>query len=110
MNQYTIIINSFYFIYLIKFIEQFQKKLLKYKIKTKVLYLPSKTKKFTVLKSPHVHKKSREQFEIKLYTLLIIFNLKKDINKIKIYLQYLNKGLNINFLPISLKIKETVRI
>ncbi|WGH27138.1 MAG: 30S ribosomal protein S10 [Candidatus Shikimatogenerans bostrichidophilus] len=26
--------------------------------------LPTKTKKFTVLKSPHVHKKSREQFEL----------------------------------------------
>ncbi|WGH25199.1 MAG: 30S ribosomal protein S10 [Candidatus Shikimatogenerans bostrichidophilus] len=26
--------------------------------------LPTKKKKFTVLKSPHVHKKSREQFEL----------------------------------------------
>ncbi|WGH26005.1 MAG: 30S ribosomal protein S10 [Candidatus Shikimatogenerans bostrichidophilus] len=29
--------------------------------------LPTKIKKFTVLKSPHVHKKSREQFELLIH-------------------------------------------
>jgi len=30
--------------------------------------LPTKIKKYTVLKSPHVNKDSREQFEIRLHT------------------------------------------
>lgn len=34
--------------------------------------LPRKIKKYTVNRSPHVHKKSREQFEIRSYCLLII--------------------------------------
>ena len=34
--------------------------------------LPTKKKRITVLKSPHVHKSSREQFEIKSYTKLLI--------------------------------------
>ena len=32
--------------------------------------LPVKTKKITLLKSPHVHKKAREQFEVKRFTKL----------------------------------------
>ncbi|MFT4717967.1 MAG: small subunit ribosomal protein S10 [Rickettsiales bacterium] len=34
--------------------------------------LPTKIKKFTVLKSPHVNKDSREQFEIRSYKRLLI--------------------------------------
>lgn len=33
--------------------------------------LPTKIEKFTVLRSPHVNKKSREQFEIRTHTRLI---------------------------------------
>jgi small subunit ribosomal protein S10 len=33
--------------------------------------LPTKTNKFTVLKSPHVNKKSREQFEMRTHKRLI---------------------------------------
>ncbi len=33
--------------------------------------LPTKTSRWTVLKSPHVDKKSREQFELKTHTRLI---------------------------------------
>jgi len=33
--------------------------------------LPTKIKKYTVLKSPHVNKDSREQFEIRIHTRLI---------------------------------------
>ncbi|XBT18151.1 MAG: 30S ribosomal protein S10 [Candidatus Shikimatogenerans sp. Tser] len=50
------------------------------------IFLPTKKKIFTILKSPHVHKKSREQFVfsihkrlliIKNYNNLIINNLNK---------------------------------
>jgi small subunit ribosomal protein S10 len=33
--------------------------------------LPTKVEKFTVLRSPHVNKKSREQFEIRTYVRLL---------------------------------------
>ncbi len=33
--------------------------------------LPTKIKKYTVLRSPHVNKKSREQFEIRIHKRLI---------------------------------------
>ena len=33
--------------------------------------LPSKRKRITLLKSPHVNKKAREQFEIKNYSVMI---------------------------------------
>lgn len=33
--------------------------------------LPTKIEKFTVLRSPHVNKKSREQFEVRTHTRLI---------------------------------------
>lgn len=43
-------------------------RLLNLLIKKKESYwLPNKLKKYTVLRSVHVHKKSREQFQIKFY-------------------------------------------
>lgn len=39
-----------------------------------VIPLPIKIERFTVLKSPHIDKKSREQFEIKSYGKLLILN------------------------------------
>lgn len=33
--------------------------------------MPTKIKRYTVLKSPHVNKDSREQFEIRIYTRMI---------------------------------------
>lgn len=50
-------------------------------IKTSYFFLPKKIKKITVLKSTHVYKKARDQFELRQYKLLVIarlniFNLK----------------------------------
>jgi len=43
------------------------------------LSLPSKTLKFTILRSPHVNKQSREQLEIRTYSrLLKIKSLEKE--------------------------------
>jgi len=45
-----------------------------HKVGTKVsgpIPLPTKINKFTVLRSPHVNKKSREQFEMRTYKRLI---------------------------------------
>jgi small subunit ribosomal protein S10 len=45
-------------------------------------FLPSKRKRFTVLRSPHIDKKSREQFEIRTYKKLFLFqtNQKKTFS------------------------------
>lgn len=37
-------------------------------IKYTLFALPCKTKRITLLKSPHVNKKAREQFEIRVYS------------------------------------------
>ena len=39
--------------------------------KMSVIRLPKKIKKFSVIRSPHVHKKSREQFQIKVHLRII---------------------------------------
>lgn len=60
--------------------------------------LPLKIKKITLLKSPHVHKKAREQFEIKKFKkLFIIKNLK--LSKYLIFV-FLNKP---KFIKIKVK-------
>ena len=40
-------------------------------IKYNTFNLPSKRKRITLLKSPHVNKKAREQFEIKKYSVMV---------------------------------------
>lgn len=63
--------------------------------------LPLKIKKITLLKSPHVHKKAREQFEIKKFKkLFIIKNLK--LSKYLIFV-FLNKPKFI-----KIKVKKNV--
>lgn len=44
----------------------------KLKIKGKFFSLPKRTKKITLLRSPHVYKKSREQFEFNSYKQIIV--------------------------------------
>lgn len=42
--------------------------------------LPTSIRKFTVLRSPHVHKKSREQFEMRTHRRLVdIVNLASEV-------------------------------
>ncbi len=52
---------------------------------------PTRTKDFTVLRSPHVHKKSREQFHLEkhkaIYVLNFVGNNKDIINKWISYLK-----------------------
>lgn len=52
--------------------------------------LPRKIKKFTILRSPHIDKKSREQFEIRIYKRLVVFNNTNIINLDK-FIDYLSK-------------------
>lgn len=42
--------------------------------------LPSTRRRITILKSPHVYKKAREQFEITNYKIIIVIkNVKKEV-------------------------------
>lgn len=52
-------------------------------IKYKCIKIPLLSKKITILKSPHVNKKAREQFELKIFkkTIIIYSNLKLKILK-----------------------------
>lgn len=57
-----------------------------------IIFLPLKTKRFTVLRSPHVYKKAREQFEIKLhhrsFITLFDFNSEYDKKKAKLFINF----------------------
>ncbi len=60
------------------------------KIKFKLINLPSKKKKFTVIKSPHVNKKSRDQFQVIKYTKVVELGVEKN-ESFKINTLILNK-------------------
>ncbi|MDH3004937.1 MAG: 30S ribosomal protein S10 [Candidatus Shikimatogenerans sp. JK-2022] len=61
-------LKSYDYILLDKSIKNIIEKLKKTKVKIKgPIPLPTKNKIFTVLKSPHVHKKSREQFILSIH-------------------------------------------
>ncbi len=64
--------------------------------------LPNKFQRYTVLRSPHVDKKSREQFELKIYSksLVTYFNFNNEIEKqkAKILINFIknsSSGLNL---------------
>lgn len=66
-----------------------------------ISYLPTKTKRYKILRSPHVYKKSIETYEEKIYSL----NFKLIISDLKIYKNffYLSKFLKNN-IPLNINI------
>jgi small subunit ribosomal protein S10 len=70
--------------------------------------LPLKIQRFTVLRSPHVDKKSREQFELRMYSKFInvFFNLNNPIDKqkAKLLINYIKHSSNGLSLKITFKI------
>lgn len=70
---------------------------IKLNIKYKISQLPRKFKRITILKSPHVYKKAREQFEIRTFSSIIkIYNYNMSFNFLNFF--SLNKPNNIKFL------------
>lgn len=62
-----------------------------------VVDLPNKRQFNTLLRSPHVFKKSREQFSIIIYNKLIVLKFKKDYTMIlKTFLNNLNCTYKLN--------------
>lgn len=72
-NFFTIKATSFNSNLLNLFYCFIQNLLKKYNIQRNTIYLKNKIKKFTLLKSPHVHKKAREQFQLIKYSFLVSF-------------------------------------
>lgn len=76
----------------ILFLKNILKKL---NLKFFLINIPKKTKKMTLLKSPHVHKKAREQFQMCLYKKVIYVNVNKNMMYLKALLLNKPKLLNI---------------
>ena len=61
--------------------KQWKKISFKYKLSYSSINLPVDKKRFTVLKSPHVNKKAKEQFEIRISNCLIVLRgIEPDFN------------------------------
>ena len=84
----------------IKYYYKFLRKILsKLEIKHSITHLPKKIKRITLLKSPHVNKKAREQFEVRIYKVLINLNVEVEtLSFLKVLL--LNKP---KYLKLSLR-------
>ena len=54
----------------------------KFNIDFKIVNLPQKRKKQTLLKSPHVTKKAKESFELSFFRFVIIINFNNNLLKI----------------------------
>jgi small subunit ribosomal protein S10 len=59
------------------------------------IYLPTKTKRFCVLRSPHVNKDSREHFEIKFYKRFIDINTDSALASDKFLRLKLPSGVSV---------------
>lgn len=93
-------VKSFYNNYLLRDLKYLFLFLRKNRIKylnKKIIFLPSKIKKFSVVRSPFVSKLSKEQFEIKIYKVLIILNL-ENIFYIKFFRENQLIKLNFNYI------------
>jgi len=65
-------------------------------IKFKSFMLPTVLKKFTLLKSPHVYKKAREQFQFTRYQQVLVINSKVENSVLKFLV--LNKPAEIKLI------------
>lgn len=79
-------------------------------INYKLNYLPNKTKQYSILRSPHVYKKSLETFEGKIYKLNFRINIINYKQYLKLFyiLKFIknNMPLNIN---ITFKLSNNVK-
>ena len=69
-----------------------------------VIKLPTKIKRFTLLSSPHVNKKSKEQFEIRTYKRVIVLKLTNEDVILPLLNQFnfkLPQGLSIKIICLS---------
>nr|NP_042275.1 ribosomal protein S10 [Prototheca wickerhamii]P46742.1 RecName: Full=Small ribosomal subunit protein uS10m; AltName: Full=Ribosomal protein S10, mitochondrial [Prototheca wickerhamii]AAD12663.1 ribosomal protein S10 [Prototheca wickerhamii] len=70
---------------------------------SKEIFLPSKIKKITVIRSPHIHKKSRDQFQIKRYKRSMIISF-TNIDILHAFLE-ICKDLHVVGVQIHISVK-----
>jgi ribosomal protein S10 len=63
----------------------------KLNIETSVFFLPSSERKITLLKSPHVYKKAKEQFKISTHKVVISIDITKSFDLSKLAFFLINK-------------------
>ncbi len=73
--------------------------------KKKILSLPTNVKKFTLIKSPHIDKKSREQFKLRRYKTLLFLNI-KNVKNLSFFI-YMIKNTEFPGVEIQINIKDT---
>lgn len=62
--------------------------------------LPTKVRRFTVNKSPHIDKKSRDQFEMRTYTKLLSVTGEFNLVLSKLFAVELTDGVYMELMPI----------
>jgi small subunit ribosomal protein S10 len=95
INTFTINIKGFNNYLITKITDQFKENF--FKLNFKIQTLPVKKRKFTLLRSPHINKKAREQFELNTYNTQINVNFLKERDskkKVKKIINFLNQDLN----------------
>jgi small subunit ribosomal protein S10 len=78
-------------------------------IKYKIFNLPTIKKRVTLLKSPHVNKSAREQFETKYYKTLISFDLAPELSK-QLNLLVLNKPKTVSVHIVKKNTTKTLNV
>lgn len=68
----------------------------KLKINFKYTNVPIKIKKITLLKSPHVNKKAREQFDLKTYKSVLFIHEEKEVELLKFLILNKPKFIKLN--------------
>ncbi len=78
----------------VSFLENILKKL---NVSYKIVFLPTKEKKITLLTSPHVYKKAKEQFKFSSFKTVIFIEEKSTLNLFSTDLRYfiINKPKSI---------------
>lgn len=79
-------------------------------INYKLNYLPKKTKQYSILRSPHVYKKSLETFEEKIYKLNFRINIINYKQYLKLFyiLKFIKNNLPLN-INITFKLSNNVK-
>jgi|LakMenEpi03Aug12_release.lakeMendotaPanAssembly.Ray.scaffolds.fasta_scaffold1123614_1 small subunit ribosomal protein S10 len=100
-------IKSFHFKNFDKSLQKISSKMEYLNIKdSKIISLPNKNKHYTLLRSPHIDKKSREQFKIQSFTKLLIIEYDfQDNSNIKYLINYITNTLSGCQLKITYIIK-----
>ena len=89
--QSVIKFKSFNAYKLNKTVIDLKKEALSNELNPKLVSLPKKKKRVTILRSPHVHKKARDQFEIQTNTKLL--NLEGSNKNIKKFFNLLEENI-----------------